>query len=399
LPLHAKGPLPGSSYIYGIDIIRFVSALSVAVFHLTWGSPNQVSGGLPFGWVGVQVFFVISGLVIANSAYGSTPRQFCVGRFLRLYPAAWCALLLNIAFIASAPRDAYVTQGLLVSLAPRHVFGSIVLMGQWRVASAYWTLPIEFAFYALVALLLAKRRFKDVQFWAILLILWSIPLLAVLQFTSLGWPRHSLFLTFGYGVRNISLLRHGCYFGLGMLIWAFKEKRITAPGFAACGLALALAWTEIFDRARGIQQVLLHPVFFDKQLTPLSLAAFAYIAFLVAVLGIVLSVKLNAWFPQQTGIRSVVRLLGLATYPFYLLHEAVGGLVADRMYRLGFGPAISLISALFVIGALSVLIAAYMEPLLRSALKRAGTRIAHTRLIWAPAVAPETSGGSDLSAK
>ena len=395
MPFNAKGPSSGSSYIYGIDIIRFVCAVSVAVFHLTWASTNHV-WSLPFGWVGVEIFFVISGLVIANSAYGSTPRRFVAGRFLRLYPAAWCALLLNIAFIVAAPKDAYVQQGILVSVTPRTVFGSLILIGQWRVASAYWTLPIEFAFYALVAWLLVVRRFRDVQFWAILLILWSLPYLALLQFTSLGEIRHTIF-TVGYGVKNLTLVRHGCYFGLGMLIWAFKEKRITIPGFAACGVALALAWAEIFNRSREIHYFA-HPVFAGTQLTPLSLSAFAYISFLAAVVGIVLSVKLNALFPQQALFRSLVRTLGLATYPFYLLHEAVGGWVADRMHRLGFGPRISLIAALLTIGTLSIVIAAYMEPLLRSWLKRAGAKLANTRFIWSPAVAPETSGGSSDAA-
>jgi exopolysaccharide production protein ExoZ len=390
LPFNAKEPSSGSTYIYGIDLIRFVCAASVAVFHLTWASSDQV-WSLPFGWVGVEIFFVISGLVIANSAYGSTPRRFAVGRFLRLYPAAWCALLLNIVFIVAAPKDAFVQQGILVSVTPRTVFGSAILIGQWRVASAYWTLPIEFAFYALVAWLLVVPRFKDVQFWAILLILWSLPYLALLQFTALGEIRHTIF-TVGYGVKNLTLVRHGCYFGLGMLIWAFKEKRITLPGFAACGVALALAWAEIFNRSREIHHFE-HPVFAGTQLTPLSLSAFAYISFLAAVLGIVLSVKLNALFPKQALFRSLVRTLGLATYPFYLLHEAVGGWVADRMHRFGFGPRISLIAALFMIGVLSVVIAAYLEPLLRNWLKRAGAKLANTRFIWSPAVAPETSGG------
>src|SRR5206468_12810477 len=105
----------------------------------------------------------------------------------------------------------------------------------------------------------------------------------------------------------------------------------------------------------------------------------------------VLSVKLNPLFPQHAGFRSLVRTLGLATYPFYLLHESVGGLAADRMHRFGFGPRLSLLAALFMIGALSVMIAAYMEPLLRTGLKRVGKRLTNARLIWSPAVAPETS--------
>jgi exopolysaccharide production protein ExoZ len=53
-----------------------------------------------FGWVGVEVFFVISGFVITNSARGASPIEFLKGRVLRLYPAAWiCATLSLFALI------------------------------------------------------------------------------------------------------------------------------------------------------------------------------------------------------------------------------------------------------------------------------------------------------------
>ena len=69
----------------GIDAIRFSSAVLVSAFHLTWHIPEAVHV-MPFGWIGVQIFFVISGIVIANSARLATPFRFAVSRFLRLYP-------------------------------------------------------------------------------------------------------------------------------------------------------------------------------------------------------------------------------------------------------------------------------------------------------------------------
>ena len=50
-----------------------------------WGS---------FGWIGVEIFFVISGYVIASSAEGAAPRTFLRRRAQRLLPAAWvCATI------------------------------------------------------------------------------------------------------------------------------------------------------------------------------------------------------------------------------------------------------------------------------------------------------------------
>src|ERR1700723_1475909 len=97
------------SYYPRLDLLRFASALSVAFFHLmfwSWagiffgvGQTRQIFGDVAqfpsavdftwFGWVGVEVFFVISGFVIANSANKASPAEFLIGRALRLYPAAW----------------------------------------------------------------------------------------------------------------------------------------------------------------------------------------------------------------------------------------------------------------------------------------------------------------------
>jgi peptidoglycan/LPS O-acetylase OafA/YrhL len=90
-----------------LDPLRFAAALGVAVFHLTfwsWAWPSigvapgfehYVAADLQFqsaasftwfGWVGVEIFFVISGFVIANSARNVSAREFLFGRALRLYP-------------------------------------------------------------------------------------------------------------------------------------------------------------------------------------------------------------------------------------------------------------------------------------------------------------------------
>ena len=103
-------PAPGRDYILGVDIIRFLSAVGVAAFHLTWSNP-AATWGFPVGWVGVQLFFVISGLVIANSAYHSNWRRFARGRVLRLYPAAWCTLLLSWLCIAVMGTHAFEHEG------------------------------------------------------------------------------------------------------------------------------------------------------------------------------------------------------------------------------------------------------------------------------------------------
>ena len=90
------------------------------------------------------------------------------------------------------------------------MFGSAILIGQWRVASAYWTLQLNLRSMRSWPGFSLSGDSKDVQFSAILLVLWSLPYLVLLQFTSLGEIRHTIF-TVGYGVKNLTLVRHGCY--------------------------------------------------------------------------------------------------------------------------------------------------------------------------------------------
>src|SRR4051794_24440984 len=88
----------------GVDALRFVAAMLVMFFHFNlwnWAFPlglgGRTAGPLPeqenlrglfvFGWIGVQIFFVISGFVISFSAEQSSARAFFISRSRRLIPA------------------------------------------------------------------------------------------------------------------------------------------------------------------------------------------------------------------------------------------------------------------------------------------------------------------------
>jgi len=347
-------------YIYGVDLVRFACAVSVAVFHLTWMTAG-IAWFMPFGWVGVQVFFVISGLVIANSAEGASARQFLTGRFLRIYPTAWCAAIVSYPlFLWEFPKMADRLQRL---------YFSIVLFPGPFIATAYWTLPIELSFYFVVYSLIVFNGFRYIQSLAILLILWGTPYLVALALNSRGLV-HWGWVNFEYVWENMSLLRYGPYFGLGILVWLYKEKRLGKAGLLAAGLALVLALMEIYAKA---QEILPNFARSAGTQTPWThLATASNIAFCMAFAAILLSVRFNHRFPANAAERRAVRLLGLTTYPFYLLHERVGAFVIYQTNRLGLAHLPGVMVALIAIGALSLFIAYYCEPALRSLLKRIG---------------------------
>jgi peptidoglycan/LPS O-acetylase OafA/YrhL len=56
-----------------------------------------------YGYLGVDLFFVISGFVVQLSAWDRRPPEFVVSRIVRLYPAFWIAVTVVVVIPASMP--------------------------------------------------------------------------------------------------------------------------------------------------------------------------------------------------------------------------------------------------------------------------------------------------------
>jgi peptidoglycan/LPS O-acetylase OafA/YrhL len=142
-------------------------------------------------------------------------------------------------------------------------------------------------------------------------------------------------------------------------------------GFFAAFLAVILAFLEIYARA-----VEVFPEFGSSTVaaqTPWPhLALWSYFTFLMALGAILVSVRFNRYFPANAGLRRTVRLLGLTTYPMYLLHERAGEYVISQMRHIGVSALPSAMIALVGTGIVSLAIAWFFEPALRNLLKSMG---------------------------
>ena len=100
-----------------LDLLRLVSALAVVAFHYLFrGSAGQVpyldhpypaaQAMALYGYLGLNLFFMISGFVIAWSAEGRTFRAFAIARFARLYPGFVICMTITFAvlLVAGDPR-------------------------------------------------------------------------------------------------------------------------------------------------------------------------------------------------------------------------------------------------------------------------------------------------------
>src|SRR3954463_9240577 len=86
----------GPERVPALDLLRLVAVLGVVAFHYGFRGPTEhgvphvaipeLAGFGRYGFLGVSVFFVISGFVIAYSAEGRSGPGFAIARFARIYP-------------------------------------------------------------------------------------------------------------------------------------------------------------------------------------------------------------------------------------------------------------------------------------------------------------------------
>ena len=120
-----------------------------------------------WGWLGVHVFFAISGWCIAERfskghVKGESGFHFAIERVLRIYPTYWAALIVAILIhLAAAPFNS----GLLANAAPNGLSGwlssSLILepyFGRDSFLLVSWSLVYELGFYLCAAIALEATR-------------------------------------------------------------------------------------------------------------------------------------------------------------------------------------------------------------------------------------------------
>jgi exopolysaccharide production protein ExoZ len=166
--------------------VRAVAAIGVVVFHFGLLPATHLPFGV--GAAGVDLFFVLSGFIIAHSS-ARGGRHFLAHRLIRVLPAYWIATLIAALFTLQS-LDAAGALGWLV----QSLFYLPGPSGRPALIFVAWTLVYELAFYLLywLALRFGPRRAPAI----------ALPLLIILGFVSLPaapgpWP---LLLEFAMGV-------------------------------------------------------------------------------------------------------------------------------------------------------------------------------------------------------
>jgi peptidoglycan/LPS O-acetylase OafA/YrhL len=363
--------------VVGLDMLRLLAALLVVCYHIfffSWverrgdgGISDAVNAQLSYvpampytswGWVGVDLFFVISGYVILMSSQGKRARDFAIGRFSRLAPALLCFSTLTLIIVLAAhltsPQAAVLAWVRTIILFP---------VGPW-IDGVIWTLTIEAIFYFGIFLVLLHRRDRIALYSRAALAVISVFWLAVFCNETIGGFGHA-----GAWLENFAesykarvvLLSTGPFFLLGM--FAFEAQRSGLnKGLALCGAAAFLCCLmALHATAINMEGTV---VFHASWLVPMSVWT-----------GLVICCGFSIWWerrrPPGRRVRIVARQLGLMTYPLYLVHDIPGGLVLGFLFRAGINRWLAAGLTIMLAMAVSYGFAKIIEPALRESVASA----------------------------
>jgi peptidoglycan/LPS O-acetylase OafA/YrhL len=275
-------------YLSSLDLLRGLASLAVCFFHFTHGNPDFLGTANPlyiagrYGFLGVEVFFVISGFVIPYAMYRSGYEfrnlgKFLGKRFVRIEPPYLLSIVLILALNWLSTLSPYYRGAEFVvnfpALALHLGYLNAFFNFPWY-NDVYWTLAIEFQYYLFIALvfplLLHPRKYMS--------------FITLLVFGLFGFfiDRHSL------------IVNYGLLFVVGILLFQFRVGYLLKKEF---GMLLLIALILIFVK-------------FDKRYLVAALLPYFFIMYFE--------------FSDR-----VSRFLGNISYSLYLVHIPIGGRIIN----------------------------------------------------------------------
>lgn len=322
-----------------LDLLRMFAVLAVVLFHYGFrgaAADGYTATSLPdLQWIakycdfGVQLFFVISGFVIAYSAEGRTAINFAIARSSRIYPAFF--LCMTITFIATIAIGAphfettfmhWLTNLFIVAPALKQPF----------MDGAYWSIVYEITFYGWVALFLATGQFRK----HIELIIVSWMAISMLNEAVL----HSGILM------RLFLTNQSGFFAAGLLLYEMYTGRRTLLIKILLLLAAVTSINQAIGNAQWVREH--YQVAIDDRVIA--------VLCLVSIGAVALALRVRR-VPLPTAL---VLAIGGMTYPMYLLHQHIGYMVMNKLQGIA-SPAMLVVGTTGAVAALSWLIWRHVE--------------------------------------
>lgn len=311
-----------------IDWLRGGACLFVVMFHYFSQGPRSdwmTDANFPivdifaaYGYLGVHLFFMISGFVILLSAEGATTRSFLASRIARLYPAFWVSV--SITTIAL-----WFSDDARFSISITDYLVNLTMLAHWfnvpYVDGAYWSLAVElhFYFYVLIAIRMGWHYRID---W--LLGLWL--LISAVNALRPIWP-----LEFWLNAKWAP------FFVAGGIFYLIRERGISLSRLGLLVISYGLAILYAFREAENLSVRL--PL--QPEVVTVIITGF-FVIFLLIVFKI--------WEMQSSIFAS---WLGLMTYPVYLLHQNFGYVMYETLHNAALSPSLALASTFTIVLSLA----------------------------------------------
>lgn len=350
-----------SSRIVELDALRALAAINLMLFHYThvysvkYGYTAPLGFEFPWGKYGVQLFFMLSGLVNAMTILKKGDAgSFLASRCLRILPCYYIVIGLNVLLMCLMPLSASFQWSWPQFWANLTVMPN--LFGYECFEPVMWTLQVEVLFYGILILLFARGWLEKplptmvVGLTICVLGCWAIDRLEI------RLPPESATLGMLQFARQLLLLDYFPLFAVGILLHDLW-RRVQAGKYAAPSIETTYAQV---GNALGIVAALVAFHCIDQHdHNPLVSVG------LTALLGL----GLFRWIPLL-GCRPLVFVSGIS-YMLYLLHDNLGSVMIYWMnHTLGLPPVLSFYVAIPAAIALATLTTFALERPLTSYLRQ-----------------------------
>lgn len=298
-----------------VDLIRFIAAMMVLMYHYTASGIGNVMNDRykllatkdlypEFFWftkycfLGVHLFFMISGFVILASALNRSAIEFAISRWTRLYPSYWFAVIFTtgVLFIFLGQDFDVTLTDFLANMTLLNDY-----MGITDIDPVYWTLHAELQFYGCVFLLILFGAVQHYRIWLVIWIALAIVYAAFRQPFFMPW-----FISPAYS----------SYFIAGAVFYLAARDGYRPFHIVMLLISLALGLYYIFPQTD--EYIQMHTLG-DQLLTSAMIISYYVLFFLISTGR--LSIKRSA----------TVLLLGSLTYPLYLTHHVAGRYLIDYL--------------------------------------------------------------------
>lgn len=347
----------GQERIGYLDGLRGIAILLTAAWHylgpiyhmhLPYGRAFEWWPGVRYGWAGVNLFFLISGYVIFITLERCTGFiDFLLRRWVRLFPAMLVATL--ILYVARMPMGDAMPGG---DARPADLLPGLTLTNPFyyrhfgvpahSLDGAFWSLYVEAAFYVVIGLMFFRIGWA--RSIAGLLVLYALSLIVphLVSHYRIEWAKVPALLLYHAGFQNFG------WFASGALFLKARVHSDRGLFWMAVAIGICSALTTVLPGGM-------------ERSSRWALAA-----------GLLLFAAVQHWSLLQRALEAKFLLwLGFLSYPFYLLHSAIGiGLIARIEPHLQELPTIVtplLVLALMI--GLAWIIASRIEPPIARALR------------------------------